>query len=460
MKLQIIVLLLVAFTYKCKFPDNKTSNETDLVYKSKYLEFDTDEESNILYEKNSKKYAFPNTIRINNKGLLFISVPRHFFGDEIDSYIPGTINYLKDNKLHPWPNQEENDFYKGRIHSIVGFEIDLDGNLYLLNHKREKGRELLVYHRNGTIKEIYNLNEVTYYKDHESLLSNIVLDLTYNFAYISDTGKISEDDFKEKNKNENDTKSNLIVLNLNNKAMIRFLRKEKSSIPDIKHRKMNSKIDLNNIGLYGIALSCDKRFLYYSPVKSTKLYKVNTYYLQHERTIRNKDIYEYDKIYGSFEFTSSARGLFYYTSIEENTILVNFYEINPTFDNLRSVRSGDFFDDNIPTSLTFNGTSGYLFYLVNKHHIFINDNRKKEIDINKDNFFIYKVKTNDRSYLYPCNIYSYIPNSYWIIIVGVSLLFSYFVYKLIHSVAKLSPKKKEELEQNEEELAYINDDEN
>ena len=230
MKIEIIIILLIFSCYKCKFPDNKTNiNDTTEVYKAKYLEFETDIEINNLYEKKSKKYAFPNTIRINSKGILFVSVPRHLFGDDIDSFIPGTINYLIDNKLHPWPNQEENDFYKGRIHSIVGFEIDLDDNIYLLNHKKNKERELLVYFKNGTLKDSYNLNEVTIHKDHESLLSNIVLDLTYNFAYIADTGKISEKDFKQ-GQLKNDTKSNLIVLNLNNKVAIRFLRKERKII--------------------------------------------------------------------------------------------------------------------------------------------------------------------------------------------------------------------------------------
>jgi len=460
MKIPIIILILsILFNIIiCKFPDNKTREDIDEIYKAKYLEFDTTEELNDLYLKHSKNYAFPNTIRINNRGVLFISVPRHLFGDEIDQYIPGTINYLTNNKLKPWPNQEENDFDKGRIHSVVGFEIDLDGNLYLLNHKNNKERELLVYYKNGTLKDVYDLNLVTRHKDHESLLTNIVLDLTYDFAYIIDTGKIYEEDFKNR-KIKNDTKSSLLVLNLKNKVVIRFLRKEKSSMPDLSLPKRNSKIDINGIGLYGIALSCDKRFLYYTPVKSDKLYVINTLFLQDERTLRNKDINILDKKYSSFEIMSSARGLFYYTSIEENSVLVNFYERILTFSNVRSVTHGNLFDDNVPVSLTFNGTTGYLFYLVNKHHIFINDNIDKELDINQDNFFIYKVKTNDRSYLYPCNIYSYIPNSTWIAIIIISLILSYGVFKLIVFVTKLSPKKKE-MEPNEEELAYINDEEN
>ena len=458
MSLITLIFFILFALITCKFPDNKTKDDIDLIYSAKYLEFNTTEEINNLYLQHSKSYAFPNTIRINNRGELFISVPRHLFGKEIDKYIPGTINCLKDGKLNPWPNQEENDFDTGRIRSIVGFEIDLDGNLYLLNHKENKERELLVYYKNGTIKDVYNLTQVTTHKEHESLLTNIILDLTYDFAYITDTGKIFDEDYKN-SKNKNDTKSSLLVLNLKNKVTIRFLRKEKSSMPDLSLPKINSKIDIDDIGLYGIALSCDKRFLYYTPVKSDKLYKINTLYLQDERTLRNKDINILNKKYSSFEIMSSARGLFYYTSIEENSVLVNFYERILSFNNVRSVSHGKLFDDNVPVSLTFNGTTGYLFYLVNRHHIFINDNIGKKLDINQDNFFIYKVKTNDRSYLYPCNIYSYIPNSTWIAIIIISLMLSYGVIKLIVFVTKLSPKKKE-MEMNEEELAYINDEEN
>ena len=183
MKMSLITLIffILFALITCKFPDNKTKDDIDLIYSAKYLEFNTTEEINNLYLQHSKSYAFPNTIRINNRGELFISVPRHLFRE--------------DGKLNPWPNQEENDFDTGRIHSIVGFEIDLDGNLYLLNHKENQERELLVYYKNGTIKDLYNLTQVTTHKEHESLLTNIILDLTYDFAYITDTGKIFDEDY-------------------------------------------------------------------------------------------------------------------------------------------------------------------------------------------------------------------------------------------------------------------------
>ena len=461
MKSILIFLILIQLYYiSCKFPDNKTRSNLEEIYSSNYLEFtdNLSKNKNKLYLQKSKTHAFPNTIRFNNKGTLFISVPRHLFGEEIDSYIPGTINILTNGKLSPWPNEAENDYYKGRIHSVVGFEIDLDGNIYLLNHKKNKEKELLIYDRNGKFKRFYNLTDVTKHKEHESYLSNIVLDLTYHFAYISDTGKIFEKDFDEDD-SKNHTKSNLIVLNLKTKVALRFMTKHISTTPDLYHKQINKNININNIGLYGIALSCDKRFLYYAPVKSNKLYSVSTFYLQEERTIRNKDIIEYDKKAAGFEFISSARGLFYYTAIEENTILVNFYERIMSFENLRSVRHGEFFDKNVPVSIAFNGTTGYLYYLVNRHHIFVNDNLYKEINIEEKNFFIYKIKTNDRSYLYPCNIYSYIPNSTWIFIIGFALLLSYFVLNLIQYVVKLAPKEKKVTDNpNDEELVYMGED--
>ena len=441
-----------------KFPDNKTVNDSTLykVFSTKYLDFYCKNTKKCeFYEKYSKKYAFPNTIRFNHKGVLFMSVPRHLLGDKIDEYIPGTINYLNGTKLYPWPNEEENDFENGRIHSVVGFEIDLDGNLYLLNHRTDKLRELLVYNHNGTLKQVYNLTNATIHKNHESLLTNIVLDLTYKFAYIADTGKYKSSQFKEDD-NRNNTKSNLIVLDLDTKTAIKFLQKHKSTLPD-PNLDINKK-NINNIGLYGLTLTCDKRFLYYSPLKSNKLYSVNTFYLQEERTIRNKDIKEYNKKASSFEMLSSARGLFYYTSIEENSVLINFYERNLMFETIRSVKHQNYLENYTPISLAFNGTTGFLYFLINRHHIFMNDNLQSELDNKQDNFFIFKMLMNDRSYLYPCNILSYVPSSAWIFIIGIALFFSYLVLKLIQYVVKFSPKEKEE-KQLSEELVDINNNE-
>ena len=64
MRIQIIIILLVFSIYKCKFPDNKTRDEIEEIYKAKYLKFETHKNLNNLYEQNARKYAFPNTIRI------------------------------------------------------------------------------------------------------------------------------------------------------------------------------------------------------------------------------------------------------------------------------------------------------------------------------------------------------------------------------------------------------------
>ena len=61
----------------------------------------------------------------------------------------------------------------------------------------------------------------------------------------------------------------------------------------------------------------------------------------------------------------------------------------------------------------------------------------KELDINKDNFLFIKLKQLIEI------IYNL--DSFWIGIIEISLLFCYSVFKLIFFVAKLFPKKKEEI---------------
>jgi hypothetical protein len=151
---------------------------------------------------------------------------------------------------------------------------------------------------------------------------------------------------------------------------------------------------------------------------------------------------------------SSARGIFYYTSIEENAILINFYERQYSFNIIRKI-GHDFnnFNDTkkeFPTSLTFNGTTGFLFYLVNRHNLFVNDNINKELK-NENNFQIYKVLVNDRSYLYSCNVSAYMPTYYWVFIVMISMIVSYFLIILMKKVGNIPI----EIEENEEELIIM-----
>lgn len=460
MKSPITFFLIINLFYiiLTKFPDNHMNYEgKDSIFKAKYLKFNIlNEDKERLYYKKGKYKAFPNTIRINKNGKLFMSVPRHLFGEEIDSTIPGTINTVEGDQLTPWPNEEENDFITGTIHSVVGFEIDLDGNLYLLNHNNSK-RELLKYDEDGHFIDKIDLTSVTTKRNPNSFLSNIVLDLTYKYAYISDTGRFLDKDFEE-NEERNKTESCLITVNLKKKYAFTSLERHHSTKPDLEFKGEDKKI--KNIGLYGLALSCDKRFLYYSPVKSQKLYEILTFKLQDERVVRAEDVKEYNKVVSGFEMTSSARGLFYYTSIQDNSVNVHFSERPFNFiDNKRKILHdfrGDYNDlynlTEFPTSLTFSGTTGNLYYLINKYNIFTDNNIDKNLNIQEDNFIIFKDQINDRSYLYPCNPYYYLQSSLWFIIIILSLLFSFLIIYIIKSLAKLTVKEKNIEEKNNIEL--------
>ena len=472
MKTQIFPLFII-FNFlsfiNSKFPDNRTDSDLEVIYNQTFLRFSNESLKNYKnYKEKGQYYAFPNTIRMNTTGTLFMSVPRHLFGEEIDSTIPSSFNYLLNGILYPWPNIDENDYEKGQINSVVGFEIDLKGKIYLLNHRKDNLCELLIYNRKGNQISKIDLSNVTIHKQHRALLSNIVIDINNNYAFISDTGKIFKENFTE-NDDITNTKSSIIVVNLDKNRNIlpfKLIQKHDSTQPKGEHDlyfRSNYNHKISNIGLYGLALSCDKNTLYYSPLRSDCLYSVKTAKLRNELVTTEQDIQYYKKNVSSFELLSSARGLFYYTSVEDNSVLVNFYERKLSFQNIRaaghnrSAENYSMFLDEIPISITFNGTTGFLYYLVNKHHIFIDDNINKKLKDNQGNFIIYKVKTNDRNYLYNCNVYSHLQNSIWFLILPVAFCFSWGFIILTKHIAAISPNPKSLYQQHEEELAYLDE---
>ena len=172
MKIIIVTLVLTIHVIVSKYPDNK---RPEYIYNFTALDFWEAPEN---YTEYGRKHAFPSTIRISPQGDLFVSVPRHIFKNEtIESTIPGTFNIIRDKTLYPWPSSEENNYYGGRIHSVVGFEIDLQGRVWLLNYNNNRSSNLLIYDKDGKYLYEYNLTEVTIHRYHESYLTNILLDL-------------------------------------------------------------------------------------------------------------------------------------------------------------------------------------------------------------------------------------------------------------------------------------------
>ena len=426
-----------------KYPDNKT--EPEYLYNFTTLPF---ENSTQEYIDNGRYYAFPHAIRVSPSGELFISVPRHIFSDEIAKSIPGTINKIYNNTLIPWPTLESNDYTNGDIKSVVGFEIDLEGRLWLLNHSKDK-REILVYSKKGQKIKAFDLSSATTHKEHTSYLTTIRLDMKNKYAYITDTGKLLID-------GPMNTKSNLIVLNLDTELSIKILQKDISTKPTFDYNDT-----IKNIGLYGLALSCDKSTLYYAPLKSNQIFSLQTSKLRDQHIIRGDiDIHKSNKLVASFEMILSARGIFYYTAIEDNGIYVNFYESEYQFEPKTLRRIGhDSHKYNetineIPTSLTFNSTTGYLLYLVNRYNYFMTG-VNSTIDPNKINFQIMNVYVNDRSYLYPCNLLYYMDNYLLVIIVMVSLSISYGIIYLIRFVSKIDKEEKSNKEEQGKELLML-----
>ena len=92
-----------------------------------------------------------------------------------------------------------------------------------------------------------------------------------------------------------------------------------------------------------------------------------------------------------------------------------------------------------------------LFFIVNRHNIFINDNINKKLE-DENNFQIYKVFVHDRSYLYSCNVSEYMPSFYWPIIVMISMIISYYLIILMKKVGNIPIHENDE---KDEELIKI-----
>ena len=66
---------------------------------------------------------------------------------------------------------------------------------------------------------------------------------------------------------------------------IKILQKDNSTKPILDPPNLpdtnNKALHVKNIGIYGIALTCDKKHLYYSPLKSKQMYSIPTYKILH-----------------------------------------------------------------------------------------------------------------------------------------------------------------------------------
>ena len=231
----------------------------------------------------------------SNKEIVFLSIPRIFelelYEDEFyikDNEIASSFIMLKPEYSHywvPWPNDayalhnEKEKIDNLKLYSVMGFDIDNSQNFYLLdqgiilkenNTIMKNTSKLLIININNqnVLKKVYNFNETDF---NTSLLTDIVVDQSMKFAYITDSGILLN----------NQSIPRLIVIDLEKEKIYKILNNNENFKHNENISVFYSDNDMYNYftnitGLNNIQITCDGEMIYFSSLKSKNIFTVLT----------------------------------------------------------------------------------------------------------------------------------------------------------------------------------------
>ena len=386
---------------------NIYSDSLEIVAQFNIIKFDIN--SNIEECKN----CMPAGIKLSKNGTILCSFPRWF-----DNVIATFAKYNdKTNNFEPWPSIEINQRYKtfdsSGLNSVLGFEIDNEDNLYILDQGKIKNNTAL----EGSIKLLkYSLNDGKLLKEYifnsniadpdNSFLNDIVIDQNKKIAYISDSGIARDENILH-------YKPGIIVLDLENPSNVHRILSNHSSVkPDesfwlhINNKPVKNKNPMLT-GADGIALSCNGDTLFFCPLTGRMIYSILTKDIEKaikDRKTENIKVYEGYKKEASDGLLASSKGNLYMTGIETGSIYIS-KEIEQ--DLLRfDYKDFDLFEGNISTMWpdTLAMHEEYLYFVSNQLNNFP-DNIDYINPLNgKYNFAILRFKVgNDESYIKGCS---------------------------------------------------------
>jgi sugar lactone lactonase YvrE len=273
-----------------------------------------------FYEKEYWKGAMPAGFKTDQDGNYYLSVPRWAPG------IPATVNKIVfvDGKpmLEAYPNWEMNKIGDpNALQSVLGWEIDELGRAWFLDQGHIEGKPCIDgaqkivcwdIKRNELVESIKVPHEIASYQ--ASFLNDLVVDNHNGFIYIADSGIYSDP-----------LEGGLIIYNMRTKQLRRVLHQHVSTQdapgfwfkiagkPVWRDRPMRTGAD-------GIALSADRKTLYWCPLTGRNLYCIDTALLQDfstpheviEKSVRDLG----DKGTNTDGMGADNKGLIYYTMLE------------------------------------------------------------------------------------------------------------------------------------------------
>lgn len=275
-------------------------------------------------EKQCWKGAMAAGFKVDRHGNYYLSVPRWPGG------IPATVNKIVmvngQPMLSAYPSWEMNKVGDpAALQSVLGWEIDELGRAWFLDQGHVEGapctegaQKIVCWdlERNEVVESIPIPNEIASFE--ASFLNDLMVDNKNGFVYIADSGIYTDP-----------LQGGLIVYDMRTKSLRRVLHQHESTQdlpgywfqiagkPVWKDRPMRTGAD-------GIALSADRKTLYWCPLTARNLYAIDTALLQDFSVpldvIANSVQNLGDKGSNTDGLGADNKGLIYYTMLETQGI--------------------------------------------------------------------------------------------------------------------------------------------
>ena len=290
------------------------------------------------------------------------------------------------------------------MQSVLGFEI-YDDTIYVLdqgklqNNPAVNGSQKVVTYsiKTGIRNHTYDLTK--YVNDTDTFLNDIVVDPKNNLGYISNSGNPIDISHRHN--------ASILRLNLSkvygDPDVFVILQNHSSIMLDMTYwlRINNKKVNPTTpmlTGVDGIALSCDFKILYYTPLTSNTLYSIML-----SGNLSEVKVFEGYKNISSDGIVASQKGILYMTFLEDGNIYFKEEMDNDlesfNYKHFKYIKGNE--TTMWPDTLAF--YNKWLYVISNQLNNFvISDINYENPKYGNDNFIIYKVYVDDNSYIYGC----------------------------------------------------------
>lgn len=337
--------------------------------------------------------------KVDSRGRVYASTAR-WGGPEVPATLSRLVKKNGQWRLQPYPSREMNDLANPKgLKAVLGFEIDRDGVMWVLDQGHVGGQpskpgdeKLVAWHiRKNQEVARYEFNDADTDKTC-SFLNDVAVDNKNEVVYISDSGIFCDP-----------RKGGLIVYDMKTKTAKRVLSapewvNDEAFTFQIHGRDVlkpkDGKPNPMRTGADGIALSGDKKTLYWTNLTGNRLLSVPTEVLR-DFTKTEDDVKAAAKVVATLPsntdgMTSDSNGNLYMTALMLNGVM------------RRDAKTGEVTtlvsDDAISWPDTLGWAYGGWLYLVSNHlHLWVDG----DMDFDKPavpNFRIYRMRVGANPY--------------------------------------------------------------